>query len=240
MKNSFLLFGLFLMLCGCRTTTAVNSRMMPEENSAQPRIIFASDISYDAEKGIVKYTLPEDALVRIRIGIKDGGPLLRTLLDWVPRKTGTHQELWDFKDQSGLVDYAHRRDIVIVLNAVDAQAGADEDLFRSAKGYKKQPTFLVEFPNAEIKDDSSFLTGKTPVRISLSKEDQRWLTETKYELAFYVDGTFLMEDEEGTNPFTIYLDTNFMNDGLHHLIVNLVTYDGDMGTTTVPFNVKNR
>ena len=52
--------------------------------------------------GGVSYELPQDALVRIRIGIHDG-PLLKTLLDWEPRRAGKHFEKWDGKDDSGVI-----------------------------------------------------------------------------------------------------------------------------------------
>jgi FlgD Ig-like domain len=62
---------------------------------------------WDPAAGVVRYQLPEPARVRIRIGLRDGGPLLRTLLDWVPRDAGVHEEPWDGLDASGILELAH-------------------------------------------------------------------------------------------------------------------------------------
>ncbi|MFQ6096868.1 MAG: FlgD immunoglobulin-like domain containing protein [Armatimonadota bacterium] len=51
----------------------------------------------------ISYTLSDAGLVRIRIGADD--MLLRTLIDWEQRSSGSHEESWDGRDQSGnLVD----------------------------------------------------------------------------------------------------------------------------------------
>jgi len=52
-------------------------------------------LSYDAKTGKIEYVLPNAAMLRIRVGIKDGGPLLATLVDWQPQEAGRHQYIWD-------------------------------------------------------------------------------------------------------------------------------------------------
>ena len=47
--------------------------------------------------------MPRAGRVRIRAGIKNG-PLLKTLIDWVPREAGRQEEFWDGLDQSGLIN----------------------------------------------------------------------------------------------------------------------------------------
>lgn len=53
----------------------------------------------DKENERVRFQLPSAARVQIRCGIH-GGPLLVTLLDWVPRPAGEHEIAWDGYDQS--------------------------------------------------------------------------------------------------------------------------------------------
>ena len=55
------------------------------------------------DPGGISYNLPKDARVSIRIGIHNG-PLLKTVVDWAPRKVGRHTEAWDGKDESGVLD----------------------------------------------------------------------------------------------------------------------------------------
>jgi hypothetical protein len=54
-------------------------------------------LSYDDKTGKIEYVLPKAAMLRIRAGIKEGGPLLATLIDWQPQQAGRHQYLWSGK-----------------------------------------------------------------------------------------------------------------------------------------------
>lgn len=54
--------------------------------------------------GGLRYTLTRWSRVNVRIGLKDGGPLLRSLTDWNVRGPGEHVEPWDGKDVSGVLD----------------------------------------------------------------------------------------------------------------------------------------
>ncbi|MFA0813713.1 FlgD immunoglobulin-like domain containing protein [Microbulbifer epialgicus] len=63
-------------------------------------IVNVSDVRWDKETGLIHYHLERPARVSIRIGLKEGGPLLRTLLDWAPRPGGTQAEVWDGWDAS--------------------------------------------------------------------------------------------------------------------------------------------
>ncbi len=51
--------------------------------------------AYDSEQAAINYILPAPALVNIRIGLPDGGPLLATVVDWVARPGGRNFESWD-------------------------------------------------------------------------------------------------------------------------------------------------
>jgi hypothetical protein len=62
--------------------------------------VTASAVGYDASKYLVRYALTRPALVRIHLGLTNGGPLLKTLVDWVARAPGEHTEPWDGWDAS--------------------------------------------------------------------------------------------------------------------------------------------
>jgi hypothetical protein len=66
----------------------------------------------------VAYSLPETGLVRIRIGLEGHGPLMRTLVDWVPRMRGQQLEVWDGLDQSGVIRLADHPRLAVQLDAV--------------------------------------------------------------------------------------------------------------------------
>ncbi len=70
----------------------------------QGRVIDQISTNYDIPKGIIEYNLPQAAMVRVRISIKDGGPIMSTLMDWTPKEAGEHILPWDGKDASGSID----------------------------------------------------------------------------------------------------------------------------------------
>lgn len=240
-KFIFCLFLSFGLIAGCQ----LSQRQTAEVSGVTVRReILASNLSFDTETGKIKYTLPEPALVRIRIGIKDGGPLLRTLLDWESRPAGEHTEGWDGQDASGKVDFGKRSDLMIVFGALALNPVHEKEKTKAApsfKGFRTSPEFLLIFPEAkEITKTGTFvLTGLTPVRVVINKEDKDWLSNTKYEIGLYLDQMYLIEDEEGASPFTYHLDTTHVNDGLHTLTVNVVGFEGEIGTKSVLIFVKN-
>lgn len=256
---------LVLMISGCATTEPKKSSALPpvshvaapKENlqhiasdltkmpDASTGEILATDISFDPKTGEVKYTLPEAALVRLRVGIKEGGPMLRTLLDWEPRDQGPHLEVWDKEDASGQIEIGARGDLLLVLTCRPAarQAGIPPDFKKGVSdilSLEKSPDFDVDFPLAakEANQPLPILTGAAPIRITLSEKDKRRLTESKYEIMFFIDYVFLFEDEDGVSPFTYMFNTAGINEGEHVLTVNLIGYNGEVGTKSVKVFIK--
>ena len=94
------------------------------------------ELDFNEETGEISYVLPKAALVRIRIGMKEGA-LLRTLHDWVPQEAGRQVVPWDFKDQDrlftlndhpnvqkNLLAFSLPDNSVIVRNEVSPEAAA--------------------------------------------------------------------------------------------------------------------
>jgi hypothetical protein len=65
--------------------------------------VAARDVKRDAGRGGISYVLDRPSRVSVRMGLDNGGPLLRTLLDWVVRPAGEQYESWDGKDASGVL-----------------------------------------------------------------------------------------------------------------------------------------
>jgi hypothetical protein len=65
----------------------------------------------------LSYVLDRPARVSVRVGLNDGGPLLRTLLDWVVRPAGLQQESWDGKDTSNVLDLAKHPRLSVSVQA---------------------------------------------------------------------------------------------------------------------------
>lgn len=80
-------------------------------------IIDLTDLRWNAASGQVSYRVEELARVRIRIGLQDGGPLLKTLIDWVPRTPGPHEESWDGRDASNVLALAEHPALLLQAEA---------------------------------------------------------------------------------------------------------------------------
>lgn len=234
LKPIFVLAILCMCFSACQT--------LPEKGNGpggtgidKPREIYATDVSFDASTGKIIYTIPEDALVRIRIGISEGGPLLRTFLDWDERTRGTHEEVWDGKDASGLLNLMNRKDLKLALMCIAKGQ-------REFKGYRKTPRFRISFPGSTSMNAQNVpeISDVAAVRISLDANDKKWLTESKYELKMFIDNVFLMEDEEGMDPFTYRLDTRSITNGVHTITINLAVYDGEVGPFSAPVFINNK
>ena len=74
-----------------------------------------SAAGYDAGASAVRYALQKPSLLRIHLGLKGDGPLLRTLVDWVARGPGEHLEPWDGWDSSGVIRFADSRDLDVQI-----------------------------------------------------------------------------------------------------------------------------
>lgn len=87
--------------------------------------------------------------------------------------------------------------------------------------------------------DGAPLAQGTPapdeVRVSVDLHpDDRWLLqESLYEVGFFVDGSFVSEEENGYTPISWIWDTRGLSAGQHLLTVNLTGFSGRVGTRTV-------
>ena len=227
------------LFSGCRTMTCAidpvtggvnqnnrNAYQMPDLEA-----ITASDTSFSVKTGEIRYTLPEDGYVRIRIGLNQAGALLRTLIDWEYRSAGEHVEVWDKKDESGLIDFGDRSDYLLVLNARPENAKA---------AYPKAPRLTITFPESirRTAGGVAVVSGIAHMRVELDPEDNKRLSESQFEVAIYSDTVFMIEDEIATNPFNYRIDVSKFNEGEHVMTVNVISYDGQVGTASVKMYVE--
>ena len=163
-----------------------------------------------------------------------------SLVDWEPRQPGAHVETWNLKDRSGRVDFSRQENLMCVITAVP-QNWQDFDLSKATiKSFHKEPAVMVTFPESPGTDSEGnpIIAGKAPVRIEVDPADQVWLENQKYEIAFYIDTIYAIEDEEGTIPFTYRLDTAYIQPGLHIITANVVGFYGEVGTENVLVRVE--
>jgi flagellar hook capping protein FlgD len=98
-------------------------RFDPSESTGGT-LLAATDVKADAAKNVVRYALEKPSLVRILLGLKKDGPLLRTLVDWVARGAGEHVESWDGWDASGAIQFGASPDLDVQVWAYDLPVNA--------------------------------------------------------------------------------------------------------------------
>lgn len=66
-------------------------------------LLSPQNLVYDQAAQQVRFLLLKPALVNIRVGLNQGGPLVATLVDWLPLPAGEHAIPWDGRDASGIL-----------------------------------------------------------------------------------------------------------------------------------------
>jgi len=102
-------------------------------------LLQAAAVGFDPVKGLVHYALRRPSLVRIHLGLKGDGPLLRTLVDWVARDAGEQSERWDGWDAAHVVQFGDSRELDVQVwayelpvNAVVVSPPATPDVARAS------------------------------------------------------------------------------------------------------------
>lgn len=75
------------------------------------------DIKWHAKKKYFTYTLNKPSRVFIRVGLAENGPLLATVLNWLPRTTGQQKQLWNGMDTSGVLDLTNHTKMLVYARA---------------------------------------------------------------------------------------------------------------------------
>ncbi|MFC1643474.1 FlgD immunoglobulin-like domain containing protein [Chlamydiota bacterium] len=213
----------------------------------------------------VTYVLPEAAWVRLRLGLKEGA-LLNTLLDWAPEEAGRHIKSWSGWDEDDLIRFSKDPQTAVAItafslssNSVIIKAGKSPDYFEryqklitgKVKRYPlpvnreiivREPEFSIELgKNYPVNNEGiSVVSGKVPVRITISRKDKKVLVNSRFELVYFVDTVFLYEDEQAYTPFTYIWDTTGLKEGPHIFTINLLGYNTSVGIKSIKVVVKNK
>jgi hypothetical protein len=233
--------------------------------------LVATEVAWDPESKVIRYRLPAAGRVNIRVGLDDNGPLLATVLDWVVRDAGVHEEPWDGFDAAGVLDLSHHPKLAIAVDAFGLSdnsilvgpAAARVELIRELPWgrerrvaqrhdrkrmhfHRQQPLeergdyrISLTLPDNLPRDAEGLpiLTGIVPIRLDVSEDDRERVLERRFEPVFFVDGTFVFENEVGFLPMTWRWDTAGVNQGVHFLTANLRGYEGNFGMTTLKVRV---
>jgi hypothetical protein len=176
------------------------------------------ELSLDRTSGKLTYRLPEAARVQVRLGMRDGGPLLRTI-DTL-QGPGPQEVHWDGWDQSHVTNLLGNED---VLAGVYATALPDNALIvRDQDAPETTPEFSFQI---QLRKTGNGDTDQRRLLVAeihaVSNVDSMFIGD-RYEWLFFVDHRFVFEEErKATNPYLLQLDVSRLPLGEHVLTVNL-------------------
>ncbi|MCP4128461.1 MAG: hypothetical protein GY753_15575, partial [Gammaproteobacteria bacterium] len=84
------------------------------------------------------------------------------------------------------------------------------------------------------------VAGQVPIRIDVAEARHAALFKQRFEPVFFIDGIFLSEIELGFLPTTYLWDSREYNPGIHYLTVNIVGFEGSMGSATLKLKIEER
>jgi hypothetical protein len=186
-----------------------------------------SKLKWD-EKGVISYELPEAAEVSARIGIKGGGPLLRTLLYQEPQDVGRQKINWDGWDNSRVVSLLGRDDLLVSVQAKSLGSNAIIVEGKSKTPRPLEPVFDFEITNAKGSTDSGLPVARDElwVEVSIAREHLKRMQQLGFEVMFFMDFMFLYEEEQpGKGTYVHKWDISGLPEGEHILTVNILDPD---------------
>jgi len=194
--------------------------------SAESRSVAVYDVGIDHSKGLVSYNLSEPARVEVRLGVGNGGPLLRTMDTF--QAGGRQVVRWDGWDESRVVNLLGDDRVLASVRAValpenslvvrDAERpAADRSApfqIRFSQRKTGKPGELRQVLTAEVRFDGD-------VNTVVGNDRCEWI--------FFVDQQFVFEEEKAaTNPYVFEFDITSLAKGDHVLTVNLAGLESNL------------
>lgn len=84
-----------------------------------------------------------------------------------------------------------------------------------------------------LSDNRYVVTGKTVVKVDMDKSSEWAMTQSQYEIGFFINGDFVAEEEQGYVPLSWQLDTDYLDQGEHLLTVNVSGFNGAVGIRSI-------
>lgn len=73
--------------------------------------------TWSPDTGTIDYQLDRPSRVRVRVGLENDGPLLKTVVNWAVRDGGPQSDPWDGMDQSGEIDLSDHAALAVSVRA---------------------------------------------------------------------------------------------------------------------------
>lgn len=207
----------------------------------------------DASKRVVRFEIDEPCWTRVRLGGADG-PLYDTPVHWTAFGSGAHEisipgdmpapwgSVWHQADLRVRVNTLTLPENAVILRPPEAALPRLLESTLSTDPIDARSLLLMDDPPVvcEIVQDRPTSGGGTPVLDDIAHlrvdtrdpRDRRFFEGSRFEILVYLDGQFLMEDEDSLLPFNYRLDVSRLSAGEHSFLVNVAS---DLGSVGVGF-----
>lgn len=165
-------------------------------------------VYFDPEERKITYELPKNARVRIRAGIEDG-PLLKSIANWCPRLAGKNEELWDGKDESGLIDALDQEGFRLMADAITLPENSIVTYGNMQYSYYEYKTVIVS--DRPQKRERALYKAKNTIAALQIRLPKGLIPEPKFSIYLYnnkdikmdINGLPIVQDKV---PIKIELD----------------------------------
>ena len=232
-------------VCSC---VVINSTGLEDEipiNSAGLNTVTRKSdmIKLDRRHGLVHWRPEQTSLTKITAGLGDG-LYIKTLAEWTFNAPKNHEITWDMHDGDGVKNYRHAMGLMVYKKEIPLPSNLvvvgtpsynqyqDVDLFQDFVLDAHPINFTISSPKAS-RDEAIFELRKTDgLVIQLEPESKAGLALDRFEILFFVDGSFVMEEPEASDPYQLSVEP-FLKGKESVLTVNILSYSGGSGTRSV-------
>lgn len=193
--------------------------------------------------------------------------MLATLWDWKAHVAGPVEisysgdlpnpwgNFWDRPDAKALVWAYTLADNAVVIegesppqtfeeDSPSVYAGAEREIephARHAPYLCRDPRLKVDLAEDFPRDEAGLplVADRLTLRIDAPSEAERAIAENlRFEVILYIDGQFLLEDEDSLLPFHYPLDVSRFSEGEHTILVNLANFQDHVGAAFFSFRIQ--
>ncbi len=148
-------------------------------SQTQGHIITVLEGGYDEKDNQVYFKLPQAAMVRVRINLTKGGPIMATPVDWTPLPAGDYRFPWNGKDVSSLIDIKNHPNRNIMVYAYSL---ADNSIIVKGQTPWADKPFVVL--NEDMMAKRDFPLNLTPDRYIHARKDPRLNHAARIDVTF--------------------------------------------------------
>lgn len=100
---------------------------------------------------------------------------------------------------------------------------------------EREPELYLNVDNETVGDQSVSVDGPFTITVDLDSTDQWAMDQSQYEVAFFINGEFVAEEEQGYVPLKWRWNPTGLEPGKHTLTVNVSSFNGAVGVRTFEF-----